>query len=428
MKPVDILSLINYGLVLIYGLFLSCDISGGWENNRQKHIIFALCPVFLLVQSVCWITFGVSAVKQIYPFIVHIPLALTLIFALKKPVGVSIVSTCTAYLCCQLPRWGDIAVTAATGSELAGEISYTILIMPAFFLLRRYFARAAHDAMTYSPSALLLFGSLPAAYYIFDYATTIYSDALYLGIQAINEFLPTAIIIFYVMFLTAYHVLMSRSVQAEMQSSMLESQLRQSQFEIDSMRRSERQTAVYQHDMRHHLNMIGSLLDVGQPEKAREYIGRVRSDIESITPKRFCENATVNLLCSSFAEKAARTGVSLTIDAKLPPSLSISDTEICTLLSNGLENALNAASKMDEGCRWVNLSCSFKLNKLLIEIRNPYMGDIKLNDGLPAASSEGHGYGCRSIRTIVQNHGGLCEFSPEDGVFLLRLMLPVKSE
>ena len=222
MKPVDILSLINYGLVLIYGLFLSCDISGGWENNRQKHIIFALCPVFLLVQSVCWITFGVSAVKQIYPFIVHIPLALTLIFALKKPVGVSIVSTCTAYLCCQLPRWGDIAVTAATGSELAGEISYTILIMPAFFLLRRYFARAAHDAMTYSPSALLLFGSLPAAYYIFDYATTIYSDALYLGIQAINEFLPTAIIIFYVMFLTAYHVLMSRSVQAEMQSSMLE--------------------------------------------------------------------------------------------------------------------------------------------------------------------------------------------------------------
>lgn len=45
----------NYGLVLIYGLFLSALIAGGWENRRQKRLIMALCPLFLLIQTPCWL-------------------------------------------------------------------------------------------------------------------------------------------------------------------------------------------------------------------------------------------------------------------------------------------------------------------------------------------------------------------------------------
>ena len=107
--------------------------------------------------------------------------------------------------------------------------------------------------------ALLLFGSLPVTYYIFDYATTIYSDALYSGIQALNEFLPTVLITFYVLFLPAFHLQSQRRTDAEMQRSMLEAELEQSQSEMDSLHRLETQTAVYQHDMRHHLNMLDGL-------------------------------------------------------------------------------------------------------------------------------------------------------------------------
>lgn len=180
----------NYGLVLLYGLFLSTDIAGGWETRRQKRLVFALCPVFLLVQGLCWLIWGVEVVRQIYPLIVHLPLVLILIFGLKKKVGVALVSVCTAYLCCQLPHWANLAFAALTGSALAGEISYTLLIIPIFLLLRRCFVRTAHEAMTYSSRLLLLFGSLPCVYYLFDYATVVYSDALYGGIPALTEFFP----------------------------------------------------------------------------------------------------------------------------------------------------------------------------------------------------------------------------------------------
>lgn len=175
----------------------------------------------------------------------------------------------------------------------------------------------------------LLFGSLPVTYYIFDYATTIYSDALYSGIQALNEFLPTVLITFYVLFLPAFHL------------------------------QSQRQGAV------------------------------------------------------------------LTVDASLPNDVAISDTELCSLLSNGLENALHAVADLPADRKQISLYCGVRQNKLLIEIRNPCAGPIAMRDGLPVSDREGHGYGCRSIQAIAQRNGGLCVFSAQQGQFLLQIMLPV---
>ena len=272
---------------------------------------------------------------------------------------------------------------------------------------------------------LLLFGSLPVTYYIFDYATTIYSDALYSGIQALNEFLPTVLITFYVLFLPAFHLQSQRRADAEMQRSMLEAELEQSQSEMDSLHRLETQTAVYQHDMRHHLNMLDGLLSVGRPDEAAAYIKKVQADIEAITPRRFCENHLVNLLCSSFTDKAQRQGTVLTVDASLPNDVAISDTELCSLLSNGLENALHAVADLPADRKQISLYCGVRQNKLLIEIRNPCAGPIAMRDGLPISDREGHGYGCRSIQAIAQRNGGLCVFSAQQGQFLLQIMLPV---
>lgn len=425
MKLLTILRVLNYGLVLIYGLFLSVFIAGGWDNGKQRGLVIALCPLFLLIQLPFWLLLGEDTVKKLYPLIVHLPLILILIFSMKKPAGVSTVSVLTAYLCCQLPHWGSVAVDAALGSALAGEVAYTLVIAPLFFLLLRYFAKPAHDAMTYSRQSLLLFGSLPAVYYLFDYATTIYSDSLYAGIPALNELIPTALILFYVVFLTAYHHETQERTKAELQSTAQAALFRHAQKEMDALRQAQMQATIYRHDMRHHLNMIDGFLDTGKPEQALAYIRKTREDIMSISVKRFCENEAVNLICSSFADKAARMEVRLTVNTRLPEALCISDTELCAILSNGLENALHAVSQMDDSARWIELYCSIKHKNLLIEIRNPYGGSIAMEDGLPVTAEAGHGYGCRSIRAIVLQHGGLYTFSPENGIFTLQIVLPL---
>jgi len=424
MKLLDGLSIFNSGLVLIYGLFLSVLTAGGWKNRGERRQIIALCPLFLLLQVPFWLLLGEDAVRRLYPLLVHLPLILILIFALKKPVGVSIVSVLTAYLCCQLPRWGKIVVEAVTHSALAGEVVYMLSIGPLFFLLLRCFVKPAHSTITDSRKSLLLFGSLPAGYYVFDYSTAIYSDYLYAGIPALSELLPTVLILFYVVFLTVYHQEAQKRIEAELETSAREVLLTQAKREMEILHRMQAQTAVYQHDMRHHLNVVDALLTEGKPEQALAYIRRTQDDITAISTKRFYGNDTVNLICSSFLEKAERMQVRMTIRAQLPEKMTVSDTELCAVLSNALENALNAVAGLEAEDKWVELYCGIRRNKLLIEVKNPYAGKILMEDGLPVASEAGHGLGCRSIRAIVQRHNGLYTFLPENGIFTMQVVLP----
>ena len=253
----------------------------------------------------------------------------------------------------------------------------------------------------------------------------LFRSVLYAQTRAVSEFLPTALILFYLLFLTAYHVQSRRSSAAETQRSVLEMELRQSQTEMDALRAAAAQTAVYQHDMRHHLNMLGSLLADGKTDQAEEYIRRVSSDVEAVTLRRFCENELLNLLCSSASARAEKLGVRFRAEVRVPKELSLSDTELCALLSNALENALRAASALPEDRRWVSLYCVVRLGKLLIEVENPYAGEVRMQNGLPVSDREGHGYGCRSILSIAQRAGGICDFSASDGLFRLQLALPV---
>ena len=428
MSFLDLLGVFNYGLVLIYGLFLSVSISGGWENDRQRRLVFWLCPVFLLIQSPCWLFLGADVVKKLYPLIVHLPLVLILVLALKKPLGVAAVSVFTGYLCCQLPRWVDIAVSWLFRSPLLGEIAYTAAIFPLFFLLLSRFSGPAHQAMTRSRQSLLLFGGLPAGYYLFDYATTIYSSLLYSGIPALNELTPTVVILFYVLFLTAYNQETQKLAQAELELTAHTTLLNQAQREMEALRQAQTQTAIFRHDLRHHLNIIEGFLAADKPQQALRYIQKAQTKVSATAVQRFCDNETVNLLCSSFAQKAQEQDTRLQVEARLPKELPISDTELCALLSNGLENALNAAVALPPEHRWVRCFFGIRRDKLLLEIQNPYAGTVTMADGLPENTAPGHGFGCRSIRYIAQHRGGLYTFRPENGIFTLQVVLPLPTD
>lgn len=425
MKLAYILGGVNYGLVFFFGAALSVAMAGGCKSRREWAILFALCPIFLALQTLSWLILGLDVTKRLYPLLIHLPLFFVLAFGLKRPAKISLVSICAAYLCCQLPRCCDITVTAATGSPLAGQIAYTVMIAPIFLFLLRYFVPSARDTMTESPRALFLFGGLPIIYYIFDYTTAIYSDLLYSGSKVVAELLPTAVGLLYMAYTTAYYRQLQQRTRTELQNSLMAGQLKQAEAEVASLRQAEAQAAAYQHDMRHHLTAISAFLAANSPRQAEDYIKQVQTDIEAITPKRFCENELVNLLLSSFSAKAERMRVPLTMEAALPASVSISDTELCALLSNGLENALNAVEKLKENRRWVEVYCGVRAGKLLIEIKNPYSGVLSFRDGLPQATQASHGHGCRSIQAITQAHGGMCDFKAENGIFTLRVVVPM---
>lgn len=314
---------------------------------------------------------------------------------------------------------------SALGLLLSNLITYGLVLLLAQFVFRQGF----NYLIKYGDTRFFLrFSVVPLLYYVYLFA------AMNLDFSPLNSpggyvarILPTIyVFVFYFLLLRNYKDLDEKR-NLETARAALSQQLTSAKEQLSLLNKAQEQTAIYQHNMRHHLTAISASLSAGNPQQAEDYIKKVQADVEAITLKRFCENELVNLLCSSFVHKAEQQGTQLTVEAKLPQQLSISDTELCSILSNGLENALHAVSKLETALKWTELYCGIQANKLLIEIKNPYVGEIAMRDGLPISNREGHGYGCRSIQTIAEQNGGGCVFKAEHGMFVLRVMLPLSA-
>lgn len=307
--------------------------------------------------------------------------------------------------------------------------SILVLVM-VHFMFRKNFSYLLNHG---DDRLILQFSVLPLLYYIYITAAlridpTVW-DGAFSNVGFVIRILPTVqMLLFYFLLFNNFHNL-SEKREMDTTQAALTQQLSAAEDHLAYLSETQLQTAIYQHDMRHHLNAISAYLGAQNFDKALAYIKKVQADVEAITPKRFCENEIFNLMCSSFASEAKRIGVRLTVNVKLPKHLPIPDPELCALLSNGLENSLNAVFELPESLKWVDLYCETKLNKLLLEIRNPYLGEVIIRNDLPQSvdSSQDHGYGSRSIRSIVERHNGLCVFEPHNGIFTLRIVIPLHS-
>ena len=413
-------------LVLLYGTLLTIGFAGGCTSKKERVDVAVLSVIILAAQILSYILFGLENTRKLYPLISHLPIFLMLVFRFKRPWGVALTSILTAYFCCQPPQWIGAVMLHLFGTMLAYALGYVLSLVSLFILLWRYFTKAAYRAMTYSKWSFLLFGGLPLFYYIFDYGTAVYTDALYTGVRMVTGFLPAVMTLFYVAFVSVYHQEVQRRSRLEMDNAILTAQSERAKNEIFALQQVQQQTSIYRHDMRHHLSLINGYLEAGEISTAGEYIRQAQTDIDMIVPVRYCENSAVNLILSSFAAKAKERAVDFSAEVNIPAALSLSDTELCALLSNGLDNAVYSAAQMDEDAqRTVRINCQSHKDKLLIYISNHYRGTVTMREGLPQSTQPQHGFGAKSIKMIAEKHNGYCAFEAEDGLFTLKVVLPL---
>lgn len=422
----EALGLLCYGLIFLFGIAVSFGFSGVERSRKNMTIAVGFFLFGLVLQIISWRLFGLERTKELYPLIVHLPLILLLVFVFKRSFAVAFSSVFAAYLCCQIPRW----ISSIGELVFQTRLSFHLIYIPALFLcyycLRKYVETPVYRIMLQSRKSCFLFGAVPLFYYVFDYVTTIYTDWLYSGSFAAVQFIPSVVSVFYFVFVLAYYAETQKEKTAQQERDLMETQLGQARMEFDTLRRMQEQTLQYRHDMRHHFKLLQGLASEGKTEKITDYLKTAESDLDAFTPTRYCENETVNLLLSSFDGLAKQKGVSLSVETGIPQKLSLSDTELCSLLSNSLENAISAASVVPGAEKRV-VSVKIKVHKenLLLSVENPYVGEVVLQKGLPQATKDGHGYGTRNITAIAELHGGQALYSAFSGVFTLKVMIPL---
>ena len=112
-----------------------------------------------------------------------------------------------------------------------------------------------------------------------------------------------------------------------------------------------------------------------------------------------------------------------TYSIRIPKKLEYADSDISSILSNALENAIHAVEELETGKRKIGLDMRTHNDKLLISIRNTYGKKPHMADGLPVSGEPGHGFGTQSIRYVTEKLKGNCQFGVDEKYFILRIVL-----
>lgn len=417
--------LINLGSVGVFGMVLSAAFCDGLWTKRKRLILTGCMVIAMMIQGFLYFWVNSDIIEYIYPLITHVPLIIVLCILNKKCLWPTI-AVLTAYFCCQLRRWLALLVVAVfSGGDVMKDVSELIITLPLLLVLLRFVAPAVRSISHYTISLQWQFGMVPALYYGFDYLTRIYTDMLVEGVLVAVEFMPFVCIVAYLVFVSYSSSEERIRSRLEQTQDCLSIQVTQAVREIEALRESQRKTSIYRHDLRHHIQYLSSCIENGMLEQAQGYIREIYSEIEANKITVYCKNEVANLIFSSFAGRAKDCGIPITIRADIPPTISISESDLCVLLSNALENALHACQRRNERglSGSIEVSVYQKNERLFLQFVNSCDADIIFERGIPVAGSSGHGLGVRSICAIVEQYGGMYKFLVEDEKFILRIFL-----
>ncbi len=422
LAALDSLSVLIYG-VLIMAFFLDVKL------NKKNLLILAVCVLLSsLVQLVVYHFYGVKAIEKLYPIIIHLPLVLLFFFVFKKRINLVFFSLFTAYLFTAPRRWiGEVTALFFNNAPyvlITTKIVTSILLL---FFIYQYLKPYVNRILKYSNSRISLLTVIPASSYCITYATTVYTEALYSSTILVVGIFSVGFNFLFYAFIIAYFIEMDKNFETQTVQTILKMQNEMTLIQLEDYKRAQNELAIYRHDLRHHLHYLSNCISEKHADDALAYITKINNDIEATYVEQYCENTNINLILSAFVAKANNNHCQIEILTHVPKEIPIHVTDVCVILSNGMENAIHACNQVqNESERKIGVICNFKNKKLMIEICNAYEGEIQFEGEMPISTEENHGLGVKSIIAIVKKYNGLYASTAENGIFTMQAILSGK--
>lgn len=419
---VEMLAFLHHGTTLLFGIYVSALFLGIRMNRKNIISLFGFACGVGLIYILTYVRFGTDGTERLYPLIIHLPLVLFLHFFYKQRTALSVLSMLTAYLCCQISNWVGLAAVNLIQLEWV-YYSVRIVVTIVVFIWLCFISDTLMQLAQKPTKSILIFGFMPFVYYLFDYATNVYTELLYSGLEVVVEFLGFALCIAYILFLILYFRQYEEKCEAERVSQMVKMQWEQSAREIEAIHRSEHTISLLRHDMRHFLANISTFIDNGETEGAQSYIRELIDNTEKAAMRKYCKNEIVNMILSSYERKVRNNEIDFQYSIWIPEKLQFSDVDITAILSNGLENAIQAVLPLEPCKRYIKFDLRMNDNKLLLSIKNTFAEEPVFRDGMPQSKESGHGLGTQSIRHVAEKLKGNCQFSVDGNLFVLQVIL-----
>lgn len=215
------------------------------------------------------------------------------------------------------------------------------------------------------------------------------------------------ILIFYT-FQTAGDAMERERIAGNMKEQIL---LQKKQYEFYLQKREAER--IFRHDARHRDSILISYLENGEVEGAKEFLKKELAEIEKNAKIPFCENTLINAVLSEYRTKAEQEGLEFSARIQMPKELACDEAEFCVILSNLLENSLDAAKS------YIAISIKHLNHQLSLNVKNDYEGELKKSaeNNYLTTKPQGSGLGLKSVEAILKSNSGFLKIEDTDGVF-----------
>ena len=270
-----------------------------------------------------------------------------------------------------------------------------------------------------------VFWVLPLVFILLNlFITPRYQITLRTG-RVLQVYIVMSIALLFLMFMfNAIFLLMATSLNRNARLQQENQLLSMQQQRYESLKAAIEEARQARHDMRHQLNQISALAEEGDLDNLKAYLAKTVSRIPDLD-MNFCENRAADSVVGHYCALAKRENIPYSVQIDLPECLPVDEINLCLVLSNLLENALEASLRTAPARRRIELTAYLHGNSLaLIQVENTYDGVIREKDGVFQSSKrKGEGVGIQSVRHIAEKTGGASTFTHQNGVFSAKVML-----
>lgn len=175
------------------------------------------------------------------------------------------------------------------------------------------------------------------------------------------------------------------------------------------------------HDFHNHIGLLRQLLSHAKLEEAIQYLDELQTPVQEMTKTVWTGDETVDYIINSKAVTAKEHNVQYQVQVEFPRHTNLRSVDLCAVLGNLLDNALEAAGQVPEKeKRFVRLTIRRINQMLIIKVENSFHKAPISQDGVLTTSKEKnglHGWGLKSAQAAAEKYDGTVQTSYKDKVF-----------
>lgn len=178
---------------------------------------------------------------------------------------------------------------------------------------------------------------------------------------------------------------------------------------------SDEELRRFRHDYKNHMIVVNALLAAGKTDEARDYLASVNTAVYAGARKISTGNFVADAILNHKYVSAASRGVTITCQGVIP-SEGVRSEDLCTVLANLLDNAVEGCEGLTQTNRTVYVDCGLRGNTFFLTISNPTTA-TQANAGTTKADKRSHGIGLKNVRRTLKQYEGDCVVQVEKGLW-----------